>query len=313
MSRGNRHIRFRLAGILMLFAVMVSHGQELNCRVEVNVSQIEGTNKSVFETLESAINEYVNTTKWTDAKFSPNEKIDANMFFSITDYDEATGKMSCSLQVQSVRPVYNSSYVTTLLNFKDNNVEFNYNENEPLVYSENSMESQLTAILDFYVYLILAIDFDSFSPRGGDKCFERLEAIVHRAQSSGESGWKAFEDTKNRSAVLNSFTDPSTAQIRDLYYTYHLHGLDQMAVSPDKGRAEIDRSLDIMSKIHSVSPMSVGLSMFKDAKFDELTNIYSKSLPDQRDHAYGVLINLYPSEHDRLDDLKKGTTVASDY
>lgn len=313
MSRGNRHIRFRLAGILMLFAVMASHGQELNCRVEVNVSQIEGTNKSVFETLESAINEYVNTTKWTDAKFSPNEKIDANMFFSITDYDEATGKMSGSLQVQSVRPVYNSSYVTTLLNFKDNNVEFNYNENEPLVYSENSMESQLTAILDFYVYLILAIDFDSFSLRGGDKCFERLEAIVHRAQSSGESGWKTFEDTKNRSAVLNSFTDPSTAQIRDLYYSYHLHGLDQMAVSPDKGRAEIDRSLDILSKIYSVSPMSVGLSMFKDAKFDELTNIYSKSLPDQRDHAYGVLINLYPSEHDRLDDLKKGTIVASDY
>lgn len=272
--------------------------------MEIDVSQVTGTNKTVFETLQTAINEYVNTTKWTDTNFAPNEKIEANMFFSINSYDESTGKMSGSLQVQSVRPVYNSSYITTLLNFKDNKVEFSYIENDPLVFSENTMESQLTAILDFYVYLILAVDFDSFSSRGGDHYFDRLEAIVHRAQSSGESGWKTFEDTKNRSAVLASFTDPATVQIRDLYYLYHLKGLDQMSLTPDKGRAEIDKAIDILPKVYEVAPMSVGLSMFKDAKFDELINIYSKAPAIQRKHVYEMLTKLYPSEHERIAKLK---------
>lgn len=280
--------------------------QELNCRVEVNTSQLEGTNKSVFETLQSAISEYVNTTKWTNAQFSPNERIECTLFFTITKYEEADGRMEGTLQVQAIRPVYNSSYTTTLINFRDTKIDFTYTENEPLVFNEMNMESQLTAILNFYVYLILAVDFDSFSPHGGDPYFEKLSAIVHQAQSSGESGWKQFEDTKNRSAVLSSFTDPSTRAIRDLYYQYHLQGLDQMAVSPDKGRKNIDTSLDILTNIHKVAPMSVGLSMFKDAKLDELVNIYSKAPQEERTHAYNVLSPLYPTDQDRIDKIKKG-------
>lgn len=292
--------------ISLLFVSCVVAAQELNCRVEVNASQIEGTNKSVFETLQASINEYVNTTKWSDALFSPNEKIEANMFFTITGYDESTGMMSGSLQVQSVRPVYNSSYVTTLLNFKDNKVEFTYNENEPLVYSETEMQSQLTAIINFYVNLILAVDFDSFSLHGGDRYFDRLELIVHQAQSAGESGWRTFEDTKNRAAVLNSFTSPSTSGIRDLYYKYHIQGLDMMSVSPEKGRGAIDSSLDILTGVYSADPMSVGLSMFKDAKLDELVNVYSKASPNERHHAYKILSELYPTEERSLELIKRG-------
>ncbi len=299
-------MRYPLAFILLTVISVAVGAQELNCRVEVNASQIEGTNKSVFETLQLAINEYVNTTKWTDALFSPNEKIEANMFFSITDYDETTGRMNGSLQVQSVRPVYNSSYVTTLINFKDSKVEFTYTENEPLIYSESEMQSQLTAIINFYVNLILALDFDSFSPHGGEHYFERLELIVHQAQSAGESGWRTFEDTKNRAAVLNSFTSPATSQIRDLYYRYHIQGLDQMSVSPDKGRSVIDASLDILSEVYSVDPMSVGLSMFKDAKLGELVNIYSKATEQERQHAYKVLSGLYPAEESSLNLIKRG-------
>lgn len=292
--------------ISLLFVSCVVAAQELNCRVEVNASQIEGTNKSVFETLQASINEYVNTTKWSDAIFSPNEKIEANMFFTITGYDESTGMMSGSLQVQSVRPVYNSSYVTTLLNFKDNKIEFTYNENEPLVYSETEMQSQLTAIINFYVNLILAVDFDSFSLHGGDRYFDRLELIVHQAQSAGESGWRTFEDTKNRAAVLNSFISPSTSGIRDLYYKYHIQGLDTMSVSPEKGRGAIDSSLDILTGIYSADPMSVGLSMFKDAKLDELVNVYSKGSPNERHHAYKILSELYPTEERSLELIKRG-------
>ncbi len=290
---------------LSLFGPVLS-AQELNCRVEVNTSQLEGSNKSVFETLQGAINEYVNTTRWTNAQFSPNERIECTLFFNITKYDEAEGRMEGTLQVQAIRPVYNSSYTTTLLNFRDTNVNFTYTENEPLVYNEMNMESQLTAILNFYVYLILAVDFDSFSPKGGDPYFERLAMIVQQAQSSGETGWKQFEDNKNRAAVLSSFTDPSTRAIRDLYYQYHLQGLDQMSVSPDKGRKTIDTSLDILTDIYKVAPMSVGLSMFKDAKLDELVNIYSKASQEERQHAYDVLSPLYPTDQERIDKIKRG-------
>lgn len=292
--------------LLSLLVSAASVAQELNCRVEINTSQLEGTNKSVFETLQNAVNEYVNTTQWTNTQFSPNEKIECTLFFTITKYDESTGAMEGSLQVQSIRPVYNSSYTTTLINFKDNKIEFAYQENEPLIHSDTNMESQLTQILNFYIYLILAVDFDSFSPRGGDAYFSRLETIVQQGQSSGESGWKAFEDTKNRAAVLAAFTEPSTRRLRDLYYGYHLQGLDQMSVSPDKGRKTIDTSLDILTEIYKVAPMSVGLSMFKDAKLDELVNIYSKATPEERQHAYDVLSAIFPTEQQRLDQIKRG-------
>lgn len=289
---------------LTIASTICSHAQELNCRVEVNVNQIEGTNKSIFESLQEAMTEYVNTFKWTDTNFSPNEKIEATMFLSLTGYNESSGKMMGTLQVQSIRPVYNSSYTTTLLNFKDN-IEFSYTENEPLIHSENTMESQLTAILDYYANLILALDFDSFSLHGGDPYFERLKAIVQRAQSSGENGWKNFEDTRNRAAVLDVFTNPTTSGIRDLYYTYHLKGLDQMALSPDKGRVTIDGTLDIMNRINDLAPMSVGISMFKDTKFEELLNIYSHSTPPQLAHLCQTLTKLYPSESRRIEEFKK--------
>ena len=291
---------------LLLISVTAATAQELTCRVEVNTSQLEGTNKSVFETLQSALNDYVNTTKWSQAQISPNERIDCTLFFNITEYDEGEGRMKGTLQVQSTRPVYNSSYTTTLINFRDTKIDFTYTEGEPLVYNEANMESQLTQIVNFWVYMILAVDFDSFSLHGGDPFFERLETIVHQAQSSGETGWKAFEDTKNRSAVLSAWTDPSTRKMRDLYYQYHLQGLDQMSVSPDKGRSTIDSSLDILTEFYKVAPMSVGLSMFRDAKLDELVNIYSKGTPEERSHAYDLLSPLYPTDHEQLEKIKKG-------
>ena len=276
--------------------------QELNCSVTLNSDQVEGTNKQVFETLQQAMNDYMNTTVFTNAQFATNEKIECRLFFTIKDYTDDT--FTGDLQVQSLRPVYNSSYTSTLINFKDSKVEFTYRENEPLVFSVNNMESQLTAILNFYAYLILAVDFDSFSPKGGEPYFERLATIVQMAQSSGESGWKAFEDTKNRSAVLSSFTDAQTSGIRDLMYKYHRQGLDNMAVSVDKGRAAVTESLSAIENIYKVAPMSVALSIFRDAKLDELVNVYSKAPDTERTKAYDILQPLYPTEQQRLDKIK---------
>lgn len=277
--------------------------QELNCRVEVNASQLSGT-QSVFETLQQAITEYMNSTTFSNAQFSPGERIDCQLFLTVKEYTDNVVKGD--LQIQSTRPVYNSAYTTTLINFKDSKIDFQYQEGEPLVYSINNMENQLTAILNFYAFLILAVDFDSFSPRGGDPYFERLKAIVQQGQSSGEVGWKAFEDNKNRSAVVSAFTDNQTSAIRDLVYEYHRQGLDQMSLTPEKGRSAIHASLKALQTVYNAQPMSVALSMFKDAKLDELVNVYSKGTSDERKEAYELLQPIYPAEADRLEKIKLG-------
>lgn len=289
--------------VMLVLCPLFMRAQELNCSVEVNTDKIAGTDKNVFTTLQSAITEYMNNTQWGNAQFLANERIECKLFLTVNSYEGTT--MKCDLQVQSLRPVYNSSYTTTLINFKDTNVEFDYQENEPLIYSENTMESNLTAILNFYAFLILAVDFDSFSPNGGDLYFEKANNVVTMAQSSGESGWKAFEDNKNRSAVLSAFTDKATSSIRTLMYNYHRKGLDEMVLSPDKGKAVITESLGILKPIYDVAPMSVVLSMFKDAKLDELVNVYSKSNVSERQAVYELLYPLYPTEGQRLNQIKE--------
>lgn len=299
----NRYLKKAIILILGLIAHSAS-AQELNCQVEINSDQVGGTNKSVFETLQTAINEYMNTNVFTNAQFAANEKIECRIFITIKEVNDNT--FTGDLQIQATRPVYNASLTTTLINFKDTKIEFTYQENEPLIFSANSMESQLTAILNFYAYLILAMDFDSFSRNGGDPYWERLKEIVQMAQSSGETGWRAFEDTKNRSAVLSAFTDPATSNIRNLYYEYHRTGLDEMATSPDKGRANITKSLEAIRSLYNAAPMSVALSMFKDAKLDELVNVYSQAPAEERSKVYDILSPVYPTEQTRLDQIKQG-------
>ena len=299
-----KYTKYIFTAIALLGGTLCADAQELNCKVEINSEQVPGTNKSVFQTLEQAINEYMNTNVFTKAQFAANEKIDCNFFLTIKEVNDQT--MTGDLQIQCTRPVYNSAYTTTLLNFKDTKIEFSYQENEPLIFSTTSMESQLTAILNFYAYLILAIDSDSFAPRGGEPFYEQLKQIVQWAQSSGESGWKAFEDTKNRSAVLSAFTDAQTSGLRDMYYDYHRRGLDQMALSPDKGRSAITESLQQIKKVFDVAPMSVGLSMFRDAKLDELVNVYSKAPAEERSNVYNLLEPIYPTDQERLEKIRKG-------
>lgn len=302
----------RINTLLKLFvwvlAIMASTpivmAEELNCKVQINTDKVSGTNKSVFQTLEQAINEYINSNVFSPAQFAANEKIDCNFFLTVSeqDGDVITG----DLQIQATRPVYNSAYTTTTLNFKDTKIEFTYRENEPLTFNTNNMESQLTAIINFYAYLILAIDFDTFGPRGGNPYFEQLKQIVQWAQSSGESGWKAFEDNKNRSAVLAAYTDANTEALRDMYYKYHREGLDQMSVSPDKGRAAITESLKTLKAVFDKAPMSVGLSMFRDAKMDELVNVYSVAPEAERQTVYELLQPIYPTDGERLEKIRKG-------
>lgn len=300
-----RFLTWMLVSVAGLAAWAQEEGTELNCTVEVNSSKINVANKEVFNTLQGAITEYMNNTKWTDAQFAINEKIVCKLYLTVNKYDESSGKMECDLQIQSQRPVYNSSYTTTLINFKDAKVDFTYQEGDQLIFSEQEMQDNLTAVLNFYAYFIIALDFDSFGLNSGDPYYERAANVVRMAQSTGETGWKAFEDTKNRSAVLSAFTDKATSVIRELYYNYHRQGLDQMVVSVDKGRATITKQLESLKLIYDKAPMSVCLSMFKDAKMDELVNIYSKASLTEKQQVYDLLSPIYPAEQTRLDQIKK--------
>ncbi len=290
-------------------AVADDEATELLCEVEVNSDKITDGSKEIFNELKQTVTDYMNTTKWTNAIFGTNEKINCKLMFTISSWDNSTGLMKGDLQIQSSRPVYNSSYTTAIINFKDTKVDFNFETGQQLVFSEMEMQDNLTAILNFWAYMIIALDFDTFELKGGDPYYELAANIVRMAQSTGESGWKAFEDNTNRNAVLSAFTDTQTSPIRDILYEYHRLGLDQMVVTVDKGRATITHTLENLGKIYQVAPLSVCLTMFKDSKLDELINIYSKANMTEKESVYEMLYQVYPSENTKLEDIKKTPTL----
>lgn len=299
--KGSAKNFFAVVGILISASAAA---QELNCTVEVNAQKIEGGSKSVFQTLQEAVSEYMNETRFSNATFANNEKIDCRLYLTVSEY--ADDRITGDLQVQLSRPVYNSTYTTTLFNFKDNRISFEYREGEPLIFNSTTIDNNLTAILNYYAYLFLALDFDSFSPQGGEPYYERAATIVQAAQSLGEIGWKAFEDPKNRSGVLTSMTSPSTSAYRQMLYDFHRKGLDEMVTSPDKGRASITQSLNALETIYKADAMSAALSIFRDSKLDELVNVYSKAPQTEREMVYKLLQPIYPAENERLNKIRKG-------
>lgn len=247
----------------------------------------------------------MNNTSFTDARFGDNEKIDCSLFLTVKEY--GNDRLSGELQIQSTRPVYGSSYITPMVNFRDQNVQFDYRQYEPLIFSTTTMESQLTAILNFYAYLIIALDSDSFSPRGGDAAFQRADEVVKMGQSSGETGWRRFEDSRNRSAVLAAWTEPSTSKLRDLLYTYHRNGLDEMSSGVVKARENITETLiGNLSEVYSNAPMSVGIAMFRDAKLDEIVEIYMKGTGDEKTKILKLLEEIYPTDITKIEKIRKG-------
>lgn len=297
--------RYILIVLLMLVSMPTLLAQELNCRVVVNSDKIQGTNKEVFNTLQQAVTEYMNDTKFTTVQLSPVERIECTLQFIVSDYTDE--RMECSLQIQSRRPVYNSSYTTTLINFQDNEVQFNYKEYDPLVFSATTYENNLTCILNFYAYLIIGIDFDSFILYGGDPFFEMARTMVSLGQSTQEIGWKAFENRRNRSAMLSAFVEPATKSFREMWYNYHRMGLDEMVLGATKARATIGKSLAILPDLYSNNSTSVLFPMFKEAKFDEIINIYSKASATEKSDMYDLLIGIYPAENRTLEKIKEAS------
>ncbi|WP_289771046.1 DUF4835 family protein [Paramuribaculum intestinale] len=294
--------RMLLTLVAFAAAVAVALCSELNCKVEVNVSRTETMPSDVARQLQEAVAEYVNTTSFTELRIAPGERIECRMFFDVQSYDD--DKVSAVLTVQSTRPVYDSSYTTTLLNVRDAEVEFPYSPGQPLVFARDAIDSELTALLDFYVYLILAVDADSFAPEGGTPFYGVASQIVTLARSSGGKGWRAIDSPRNRVSLLAALTEPPTAAFRTLLYDYHRRGLDVMTVSPEKGRATIGQTLQRLRDMVSQSPMTPLAALMRDAKLDEFVGLYSKASDDERREAAALLTALWPSESEAIEKIK---------
>jgi hypothetical protein len=280
------------------------NAQELNARITVNSDKVQGTNKQVFTTLQNALTEFVNNRKWTDATFNTNERIECSMTLIINEQSDNSFKGE--IQIQARRPAYNSSYTTSLLNFRDQEADFEYTEFEPLEYAGNTLNNNLVATVVFYVYLILGLDFDSYSPLGGASFIQQAQQVVSLAQSQASwPGWKAFDSNRNRHAVITALTDNTSEAFRQMWYTYHRKGLDEMSANPDRGRTTILSALPALEQIKSTRPTSVILQMFSDAKLDEVAGIYSKATTQEKQEGLKMLSSLFPTQTSRLEALKR--------
>ena len=290
---------------ICLLLTFSAKSQELNARVTINSDKVQGTNKQVFTTLQTALTEFINNRKWTDATFAVNERIDCSFTLIINEMPTESS-FKGELQIQARRPVYNSSYSTTLFNFRDTQLDFDYTEFEPLEYTQNTLQNNLTASVVFYIYVILGLDFDSFAQTGGSPFIQQAMQVVTLAQSEmAWTGWKAFDSNRNRHALATALTDNTSAVFREMWYTYHRKGLDEMAPNPDRGRTTIIETLPALKEIQTARPGSVLMQLFSDSKLDEVVSVYSKANQTEKQEGYKLLSTIFPTQTTRLEPLKK--------
>ncbi len=295
-------------GFLVLGGVSSSwmEGQELNCTVKVVHSQVQGTNTEVFEVLETAITEFMNNRTWTELQYQKAERVDCNLNITVKKYDEKNDMFSCELLFQVTRPVYNSGYSTTVFSMRDTEFSFSYNRQDALDFNLNNMDSNLTAMLAYYAYLFIGLDLDTFSPMGGTDVLHVVESIVNNAQTMSSPGWKAFDDSKNRHAIINDYMDSSMEPFRQLQYKYHRQGLDEMAQNADRGRTAITEALEMLKEAHTNKPISQLPQIFTDFKRDEIVNIYSgHGTEKERQGVYDIVSNINASQNTYWNKIKK--------
>jgi len=284
--------------VLVLFFCTQVYSQELRCNIQLVTSKIPGTNKQVFQTMQTAITEFMNNTAWTNYKFSNAERIECNILFNLTDM-VGNDQFKGSLTVQTQRPVFNSSYNTVILNYVDNDLDFRYVEYQPLEFSETIYTSGLTSIMAYYANIILGFNFDSFGLMSGNEFFQRAEKIVNNAQNATESGWKASESTsrKNRYWLVNNILNNDFSPVREFIYTYHRKGLDQMYDKTFEARTEIANSLTLLQEVYRnrPDPFMHFLQVILDAKNEEFVNIFKEATDEEKRRVMVILNQIDPT------------------
>jgi len=300
---------FRLIYLLVaLFLSLSCHAQELDARVSVNHQQVQGSNASVFESLEKSVTAFLNERQWTNLQFKRNERISCTFAITISKYEEGEGLMEGTLMVQSTRPIFNSSYTTTVFSTQDSNFKFLFKEFDQLEFRPDVIDNDLTALLAFYAYLIIGLDMETMSPNGGTEVLQMAKSVTNNAQglTISAKGWKAFEDGKNRYALINDYLDSGMSPFREMHYKYYRDGLDVMADNVDRGRAGITAAIDLMKEARSNKPMSLLPQLFTEYKRDELINIYKgKGTAKEKEGIYETLMNINPSQSTFWNQLKQ--------
>jgi hypothetical protein len=294
---------------LSLFVLMsvFSNAQELNCQVTIlpasNLS-LGPVEKEIFKELENAIYDFMNTTKWTNDIFEIEERINCNIQITVTDLPSTTN-FKGKIQVRSSRPVFNTSYNTTLLNHEDGDFSINYVRNSAILPMSNyQYRDNLSAILSFYAYMILGYDYDSFKLNGGDPHFRAAQQIANNAKSSGDEGWAASSGARNnRFWIVDNVLQSIFSPLRTTFYNYHRLGFDVMYTDLAKGRKEVLESLQSLDKIQRARPGSINLQIFLTSKSDELISLFSQAEPQEKNAAVSILKRLDPSNSSRYQEI----------
>ncbi len=295
----NKFLYILTSLILLGFSVQ---SQELNCNVIVNADRVETTDRRIFQDMQTAFSQFLNNRRWTDDNYDVAERINCNLVITIEEMP-IVGTFKATVQIQSSRPVYGTSYESLMLNFADRDWHFEYVESQPLDFNENSFSSNIASMLAYYAYIILGIDYDSFETLGGTSFFERANNQVILAQESNMPGWKQFDSQRNRYWLAENFLSPIFTPVRESIYLYHIQGLDLFLENPDASRSTILEVLKKLQVANRSRPNSIFTIAFLDAKSNELINIFSEGDMNVRRQAYEILRTLDPTLTSKLGEI----------
>ncbi len=282
-----------------MMAITTSTAQELHCTVNINADQVDGSNKQMFQTLQQAISDFINTTRWTSLVFSETERIECTMMMIVNSVT-TEGLINASLQVQSRRPVFGTTYSTPLLNLKDDDCTFTYHEFDRIEYQPNQFTTNIASIIAYYCYLIIGTDLDSYSKLGGTICYQVCEEIANTARGSSmdnseQGGWKATSKKKNRYQIISNLMDDAFSPYRRFFYEYHRLGLDIMNSNVTNGRAIIATELQILKETYRARPNSYMVAVFLDAKNDEIVSLFEKGSDIEKKQVLDILTAVDPT------------------
>jgi hypothetical protein len=295
--------------ITLLFVLLLpgmSHSQELNCNVQISAQKIQGSNRQVFLTMQKDVYEFMNNTIWTNNIYSYSERIDCSILINLTDQISAD-EFKGTIQIQLSRPVFNTTYNTTILNFIDNSFQFRYVEFQPLEFDPNVHRSNLVSVLAYYTYIILGFDYDSFAPEGGTQFFQLAEKIVSNAQNAPESGWKPYDGSRNRNRywLVKNILDKEYQGVRKFVYEYNIHGLDLMESKIGEARTNIVESLKLIQDIYrkKPDPFMYFFQLVIDSKADELVKVFSEAFPEEKSRVVQILVEIDPANKTKYEKI----------
>jgi hypothetical protein len=294
-----------LLPLAAFFLAASLEAQEFNAKVSVIAPTIQSTPKRVWESLENAMTQLMNTRRWTSFNYSPSERIDCN--FLLTVNEQSGDQFKGTLQVIYSRPTYGTDYLSPVIDILDNNVQFQFVENTQIDFNADRFTNNLSSIVAFYANFILGVDGDTYAPMGGSNFYALAQQVVTNAQNATEAGWKAFEDQKNRYWLIENQQQAAFRPLREFLYSYHRDGFDKMSTGLAPARKAVADAIEKLKAVHQVKPSSINLQVVFNAKFDELVNLFKPDDPEEKNKVYNTLQIIDPGHITQYQKIVQGS------